>query len=164
MPTGAIAVVGDQTITQEQFDEIWAQAKSQYAATEGAPTFPKEGSAEYDQLKASIINYLVQNALMTQEAAKMNVTVSAKDMDARVKQITEQVGGQKKLDKLLKEQGVTMAQLKEQLKAQMLQEAVRPRSTPRSRSPTPRPRSTSTTPTTSPSSWCRTRSRRATCS
>jgi foldase protein PrsA len=125
VPTGAIAVVGDQTITQEQFDEIWAQAKSQYAATEGAPTFPKEGSPEYDQLKASIINYLVQNAVMTQEAAKMKVTVSAKDMDARVKQITEQVGGQKKLDKLLKEQGVTMAQLKEQLKAQMLQEAVK---------------------------------------
>jgi foldase protein PrsA len=125
VPTGAIAVVGDQTVTQEQFDEIWAQAKAQYAATEGAPEFPKEGTAEYDQLRASIINYLVQNALMKQEAAKMNVTVSAKDMSDRIKQITEQVGGQKKLDKLLKEQGVTMEQLKEQLQAQMLQEAVK---------------------------------------
>jgi foldase protein PrsA len=125
VPTGAIAVVGDQTVTQAQFDEIWAQAKAQYAATDGAPEFPKEGSAEYDQLKASIINYLVQNALMNQEAATMKVSVSAKDMDARVKQITEQVGGQKKLDKLLKQQGVNMDQLKQQLKAQMLQEAVK---------------------------------------
>ena len=125
VPTGAIAVVGDQTVTQAQFDEIWAQAKAQYASTEGAPEFPKEGTAEYDQLKASIVNYLVQNALMTQEAATMKVTVTAKDLDARLKQITEQVGGQKKLDKLLKQQGVTIDQLKSQLKAQMLQEAVK---------------------------------------
>jgi parvulin-like peptidyl-prolyl isomerase len=125
VPTGAIAVVGDQTVTQQQFDEIWAQAKAQYAATKGAPAFPKEGTAEYNQLKASITNYLVQNALIAQEAAKMSVSVSAKDMAARIKQITQQVGGQTKLDKLLKQQGVTMDQLKTQLKAQMLQEAVK---------------------------------------
>jgi foldase protein PrsA len=125
VPTGAVAVVGDQTVTQKQFDEIWAQAKAQYSATQGAPAFPKEGSAEYDQLRASIVNYLVQNALMQQKAAEMKVSVSAKDMADRVKQITQQVGGQKKLDKLLKQQGVTMDQLKVQLKAQMLQEAVK---------------------------------------
>jgi foldase protein PrsA len=125
VPTGAIAVVGDQTVTQQQFDEIWAQAKAQYAATKGAPAFPKEGTAAYNQLKASITNYLVQNDLMTQEAAKMKVSVSAKDLAARIKQITTQVGGQAKLDKLLKQQGVTIDQLKTQLKAQMLQEAVK---------------------------------------
>ncbi len=125
VPTGAIAVVGDQTVTQAQFDEIWAQAKAQYASTEGAPAFPKEGTAEYDQLKASIVSYLVQNALMAQEAATMKVTVTAKQMDDRLKQITQQVGGKKKLDELLKKQGVTMEQLKSQLKAQMLQEAVK---------------------------------------
>ena len=41
-----------------------------------------------------------------------------------MKQIVQQVGGQKKLDKLLKEQAVTQPQLEEQLKAQMLQDAV----------------------------------------
>jgi foldase protein PrsA len=125
VPTGAIAVVGDQTVTQKQFDEIWAQAKAQYAATKGAPAFPKEGSAEYDQLKASIVSYLVQNALIEQKAAEMKVTVTAKAMADRIKQITTQVGGQTKLDKLLKQQGVTMDQLKVQLKSQMLQEAVK---------------------------------------
>jgi parvulin-like peptidyl-prolyl isomerase len=128
VPTGAIAVVGDQTVTQQQFDEIWAQAKAQYAAaqgTQGAPKFPEEGTAEYDQLKASIVSYLVQSALIEQEAAKMKVSVSAKDLADRITQITQQVGGQKKLDKLLKQQGVTMDQLKTQLKAQMLQEKVK---------------------------------------
>jgi parvulin-like peptidyl-prolyl isomerase len=125
VPTGAIAVVGDQTVTQQQFDDIWAQAKAQYAATKGAPPFPKEGTAQYDQLKASIVTYLVQNAMIAQEAAKMKLSVSDKEIADRVAQITKQVGGQKKLDALLKQQGVTIEQLKSQLKAQMLQEKVK---------------------------------------
>ena len=41
VPTGAIATVGDATITQEQFDQIWKQAEAQYASQEGAPRSPK---------------------------------------------------------------------------------------------------------------------------
>jgi foldase protein PrsA len=125
VPTGAIAVVGDQTVTQKQFDEIWAQAKAQYANTKGAPAFPKEGTAQFNQLKASIVNYLVLNDVVAQKAAEMKVSVTDKQLGDRLKQITTQVGGQKKLDKLLTQQGVTMPQLKVQLKAQMLQEAVK---------------------------------------
>ena len=125
VPTGAIAVVGDQTVTQQQFDDIWAQAKAQYAATKGAPAFPKEGTADYKQLKSSIVTYLVQNAMIAQEAAKMKLSISDKEIADRVAQITKQVGGQAKLDKLLKQQGVTIEQLKSQLKAQMLQEKVK---------------------------------------
>jgi foldase protein PrsA len=50
--------------------------------------------------------------------------VTDKQFQDRMKQVIQQVGGQKKLDKLLKQQSVTQAQLEEQLKAQMLQDAV----------------------------------------
>jgi foldase protein PrsA len=127
VPAGAIAAVGDATVTQEQFDQIWAQAKAQYASAQGAPPFPKEGTAGYDQLRASIVNYLVQNAIIMQQAADMKITVTQKQLDDRIKQIinSPQLGSQKKLDALLKKQGLTMEQLKTQLEAQMLQEAVR---------------------------------------
>ena len=125
VPAGAIASVGSATVTQQQFDEIWAQAKAQYASQQGAPAFPKEGTAQYDQLKASIVNYLVQNEIIKQQAADMKVTVTPKQIDDRIKQIVTQVGGQKKLDKLLKQQSVTVAELQTQLKAQMLQDKVR---------------------------------------
>jgi parvulin-like peptidyl-prolyl isomerase len=124
VPTGAIAKVGSATVTQQQFDEIWAQAKAQYASATGAPPFPKEGTAMYDQLKASIVNYLVQNEVIKQQAADMGVTVTKKQLDDRIAAITKQVGGQTKLDALLKKQGVNMAQLTTQLQAQMLQQAV----------------------------------------
>lgn len=125
VPAGAIASVGSATVTQQQFDQIWAQAKAQYASQPGAPPFPKEGTAQYDQLKASIVRYLVQNEVIKQQAADMDVSVTQKQLDERVKQITQQVGGEKKLDALLKKQGVTRDQLETQLEAQMLQDAVR---------------------------------------
>jgi len=125
VPAGAIASVGDATVTQEQFDQIWKQAETQYASQPGAPPFPKEGTAQYDQLKVSIIDYLVQNEVIKQQAAEMKVTVTQKQLDERVKQVTDQVGGQKKLDDLLKKQGVSLEQLNSQLESQMLQEAVR---------------------------------------
>jgi foldase protein PrsA len=125
VPTGAIATVGDATVTQQQFDQILAQAKAQYASQQGAPPFPQAGTPQYDQLKASIVNYLVQNELIKQQAADMKVTVTQAQLDERIKQVTQQVGGQKKLDALLKKQGVSMAELTTQLQAQMLQDAVR---------------------------------------
>jgi foldase protein PrsA len=124
VPAGAIAAVGSGVVTQEQFDQIWAQAEAQYKSQEGAPPFPKEGTAQYNQLKASIVNYLVQNQVIKDKAAELNVTVTDKQFQDRMKQIVQQVGGQKKLDKLLKEQSVTQAQLEDQLKSQMLQDAV----------------------------------------
>ena len=53
VPAGAIAAVGSGVVTQEQFDGIWKQAEAQYKNTAGAPAFPKEGTAAYDQLKAA---------------------------------------------------------------------------------------------------------------
>jgi foldase protein PrsA len=124
VPAGAIASVGDGVVTQEQFDQIWKQAEAQYKSQQGAPPFPSPGTTQYKQLRASIVNYLVQNEVIKTKAADMGVTVTDKQFQARMKQIVQQVGGQKKLDKLLKQQAVTQPQLEQQLKAQMLQDAV----------------------------------------
>jgi len=122
VPAGAIATVGDATVTQEQFDQIWAQAKAQ-SSQEGAPPFPKEGTADYDLIKARIVNYLVQNELIKQQAADMNISVTDKEFNDSLAQIIKspQVGSQKKLEALLKEYGMTMDQLKTQQMATLLQ-------------------------------------------
>jgi len=125
VPAGAIAAVGDGAVTQAQFDQIMAQAEAQYKSQPGAPPFPKAGTTQYNQLKASIVNYLVQNELIKERAASMDVSVTDKEYQDRLKQIVAQVGGQKKLDALLKKQNVTMADLESQLKSQMLQDKLR---------------------------------------
>ena len=81
VPAGAIAAVGDGVVTQEQFDQIWTQAEAQYKSQEGAPPFPEEGSAQYNQLKASIVNYLVQNEIIKAKAAELKVTVTDEQLE-----------------------------------------------------------------------------------
>jgi len=125
VPAGAVAAVGDGVVTQEQFDQILEQAKAQYASQEGAPEFPEEGTPQYNQLVASIVSYLVQNELIAQKADELDVTVSEKELDERLAQIEQSVGGKKKFEKLLKEQNITIEQLTEQVKSQMLTDAVK---------------------------------------
>lgn len=122
VPAGAVAAVGDGVVTQKQYDEIWQQAQTQYKSQ--GVTFPKAGSTTYKQLKASIVAYLVQNEIIAQQAPDMGVEVTDKELSERMTTITQQVGGAKKLKKLLKTQGLTMNQLKEQLRASMLQSEV----------------------------------------
>jgi len=125
VPAGAIAAVGDGAVTQAQFDQIIAQAKAQYKSSPGAPPFPKEGTPQYNQLKASIVNYLVQNELLKEQAPGMDVSVTDKEYQDYLKQIEQQVGGKKKFDALLKKENVTMADLESQVKAKMLQDKMR---------------------------------------
>ncbi|HET6494809.1 MAG TPA: peptidylprolyl isomerase [Thermoleophilia bacterium] len=123
VPTGSIAVVGDVSITQEQFDDVLAQAKASYEAQ--GVDFPAADTPEYDKLKGSIVDYLVQTELIKQKAVEMGVTVTTEEIDERVAAIVDQVGGQKKYVALLKKQGVTEEDLRAQLEVQMLQDKVR---------------------------------------
>jgi foldase protein PrsA len=137
VPSGAIAAVGDGTVTQKQFDEIWSEAQAQYKSQGVA--LPAKGSTQYNQIKASIVNYLVQNEVLNQIAAKdsveatiagnkvtvpMKVTVTDAELQDRLKQIKTQVGGEKKFQKLLTQQGYTLPALMNQLKSSMLQSKV----------------------------------------
>ncbi|MFM7694207.1 MAG: SurA N-terminal domain-containing protein, partial [Actinomycetota bacterium] len=73
VPAGAVAVVGTETITQEQFDELYASAVKQGEAS--GQTAPKEGSEEEKTLKQQVLQSLVQNAEIRQEADARGIKV-----------------------------------------------------------------------------------------
>ena len=123
VPSGSIAVVGDVSITQEQFDATVAQAKASYAAQ--GVDFPAVDTPQYNELKAQIVDYLVKKELISQKAAEMGVEVKSTEVDERIAGYVAQSGGQKKFDGLLKKSGITAEDLRAQLEVQMLQEKVR---------------------------------------
>lgn len=123
VPAGAIAVVGDQNVTQEEFDAIVEQAKTAYTAQKAE--FPAADSAQFDALKANIVEYLVKAELISQKAAEMDVKLESSEIDDRIKSYVEYAGSQKEYEKLLKQQGVTEEDLRSQLEVMMLEEKVR---------------------------------------
>src|SRR6266545_3117905 len=88
VPSDGVAVVGDQTITKAQFDQLLGQAKKSYSSQKRP--FPKPGSPEYEQLKNQAMQYLVQRAEFAQKAKDLDVDVTDKQIDDRLKQIKKQ--------------------------------------------------------------------------
>jgi foldase protein PrsA len=110
VPADAVAVVGSTTITKAQFDQLLTIAKGEAKAN--GQTFPKVGTTGYTTLRDQAVGYLVQAAELEQEAKKLNVTVTQKELNARFAQIEQQYygGSKKKFIAGLKKSGVTLAQ------------------------------------------------------
>ncbi len=122
VPASAVARVGNDTITKDQFNFLLAGAQRTYKARKAA--FPKPGTASYKSLQDQAMQYLVQQAELEQKAKDLGVTVTDKDVAARLTQIKKQYFGGKQASylKQLKAQGLTEPQLKLDLQAQILSE------------------------------------------
>jgi parvulin-like peptidyl-prolyl isomerase len=122
VPNDAVAKVGDRTITQQQFDALLNQAKRSYESQKRA--FPKAGTPEYQTLKNQAVQYLVQRVEFAQEADKLGVKVTDKDIDKRLGEIKKQYfgGSESRYKKQLKQQGLTEDQVKDDIRANLVSE------------------------------------------
>jgi peptidyl-prolyl cis-trans isomerase C len=124
VPSNAVAVVGDETITKSEFDQLINQARGSY--TQQKRPFPKPGSQEYQALRGQAMQFLVQRAQFEQKAGDFDIKVEDKDVDARLKQLKKQYfqGSEKKYKEQLKQQGLDEEQVKDDIRAQLIQEKI----------------------------------------
>jgi foldase protein PrsA len=124
VPGDAIAVVDGNAIAKSEFDGLISQAKKSYKAQKRP--FPKVGTAEYNVLKNQAVQFLVQRAQFEQKADELDVEVSDKQVEARLKQIKKQyfAGDQKRYEQQLKQQGLTDEQVRRDIRAQLVQEGI----------------------------------------
>jgi parvulin-like peptidyl-prolyl isomerase len=122
VPADSVAVVGSTTITKAQFNVLLNGAKRTYAARK--TPFPKAGTTQYKSLQDQAMQYLVQETELEQKAKGMGISVTDKDVTARLAQIKKQYfgGSETKYQAQLKSQGLTEAQIKQDLRAQILSE------------------------------------------
>ncbi len=121
---GDVAVVGNQTITKDDFSALMNRAKISYAAHK--QPLPKPGTPAYESLKGQAITFLVQRAQFQQKAADMGIHITDKQIDDRINQLKKQFygGSEKKYEQTLKQQGLTPASARNEVKAQLISEAL----------------------------------------
>ena len=124
VPNDAVAVVDGREIPRTEFDNLIAQAKRSY--TSQKREFPQAGSEEYQTLRNQAVAALVQKVELEQAAEEMGIEVTDDDVDKRLDQIVKQYygGDQKQLDKQLKAQKLTIEQVREDLRAQLISEKI----------------------------------------
>ena len=122
VPANAVATVGNDTITKEQFNFLFDGARRTYKARK--QTFPKAGTTAYKSLQDQAMQYLVQESELQQKADDMGIKITDADVAAKLKQIKQQYfgGSEKKYQAQLKAQGLTEPQIKQDLHAQILSE------------------------------------------
>ncbi|HET9323298.1 MAG TPA: peptidylprolyl isomerase [Gaiellaceae bacterium] len=124
VPANSVAVVGDQTIPKSEFDDLIAYAKRSYEAQKRP--FPKVGTPEYVQLRDQAMRFLVQRTQFEVKADELGIDVSDDAVDKRIDQyIKERHGGdKKKFEAELKQQGLSPAQARGIIRANLIQEAI----------------------------------------
>ena len=124
VPAGAVALVGDEPIQKADLDRLLAQAKKNYEAQK--QEFPEVGTPEYETLKSTLLKGLVQQSQWEQAGAKMGVAVSDKEIDTRLEALKQQYfkGDDEKFQAQLDKDGLTVQQIRDQLRARMLSDKI----------------------------------------
>jgi foldase protein PrsA len=113
VPADAIAQVNSVPVTKASFNALLSVACARYKA-QGQPC-PKVGTPTYSSLRDSAVTFLVQQEELAQEAKKLGVNVTQKDIDKQVQQIkkTYYQGSEKKFLAALKKDDLTLAELEQ---------------------------------------------------
>jgi len=113
VPADAIAQVDSVPVTKSSFTAMMSLACAKYKAQGQA--CPKVGTPTYSSLRDYSVTVLVQQEELAQEAKKLGVTVTQKDIDKQVEQIkkTYYKGSEKQFEDALKKAGVTLAPLEQ---------------------------------------------------
>ena len=123
-----VAVVGDQTISKEQFNRLLDQARNSYKTN--GQKFPEPGTDTYAALQKQAMQFLVQRAEFDQKAAEMDVNVTDADVDKQLATIKAQYFGkagkcdatcEKKYKAQITKQGLTEEQVREDVRASVVQ-------------------------------------------
>src|ERR671925_1609268 len=123
VPGDAVAVVDGKTITKADFDVALNRTKRGYKQQHRA--FPKAGTTEYQQLRQSVLSYLVQTQELEQQAQKLGVKVTDKQIADRLDQIRKQLGGEKALEAQAKANGLSLEDVRNVvIRPQLLSEGI----------------------------------------
>lgn len=124
VPSDAVAVVDGDEIAKTQFDQLLDQARKSYANQKRE--FPKAGTPEFQTLRNQAVQFLVQREQFEQEAEELGIEITDKQVEDRLKQIKQQYfnGDAKKYEQQLKDQGLSDAQVRNDIRAQIVSEKI----------------------------------------
>ena len=124
MPSSDAAVVNGEHITQADLDRRLSEAKCSYQLQKR--TFPKAGSQEYQAIQQQVLQNFVQRIELKQKAPSLGVSVSDKQVEDQLTSLKKQYfgGSEKKYAAELKKQCVTDKEVRDDIRANLLSNAI----------------------------------------
>lgn len=119
-PQKAIIKVNGQNISQSQFDTMLnEEASNSMFAQMGIDVKKDKNGFLYLMMKDKIVNGLIIKELIDQEVEKRKIQVTKEDTDKALKDLVDKVGSKEKFDQILKQNGISNAKLKKDIKEEV---------------------------------------------
>ncbi|EIM63048.1 SurA N-terminal domain-containing protein [Desulfobacter postgatei] len=117
-----VAIVNDDIVTLSQLDMAAAPYRKNIETSQESSARQKELMA---QMYTQVLNQLVENSLVVQEAKRMGITVDDTDVDNSVENFKKEHNlNQERLELGLAAQGLTLSQYRERIREQILQSMI----------------------------------------
>jgi parvulin-like peptidyl-prolyl isomerase len=111
-----VAVVNDEVITQQDIDQLLAVMYAQYSQEfKGDELLQK-----MEQVKKDILNQVVEDKLVLSRAKELGIKITEAEIDERLDYIKKGFPSEEEFYKTLETQGVTMANLKDRYRDQIM--------------------------------------------
>jgi parvulin-like peptidyl-prolyl isomerase len=123
-----VAVVDDQKVSKEQFDKLLDRARENYRRNK--QEWPLAGTQQYVALRRQAMQFLVQRIQFEQKAKDLGLKITAADIETQLTKIKVQYFGkdgkcdaacERKYQAEIKKQGVTDEQVREDVRASVVQ-------------------------------------------
>lgn len=115
----AIIKINDGVITQKQYDELIDQNIASSPLGQMGDLKGNKDGFLYLMVEQNVINQLIVQELLNQEAESRDIKVTNKDVDKAVKEMMDKMGGRDQLMNVLKQNGVSVGQFKKDLRNQI---------------------------------------------
>jgi len=111
-----VAVVNQEAITQSELDIIFRPIHAQLTeAYQGA-----ELVMEIEKTRQKLLNQLIEDRLVLQQARKLGIEVSESEVDDKIEQFKTEMGGERAFQAALDKQGFTIESIRKRFRDQIL--------------------------------------------
>ena len=115
---GIVAVVNNEVVTQAELNAILLPLYTQYKSTYS----DEELLMKIDEAKKNILYKLIEDKLILQEAHKIGMPATDEEVAERLEQIKSQFSSSEEFKSALASQGLTVVDLKEKYREQLIKE------------------------------------------
>lgn len=117
----AIIKVNDDVITLKEHDDLMSKqlAQSPFAKMSDADLTGNKDGFVYLMTEQGVVNQLIIQKLLDQEADARGIKVSQKDIDQAIKEVMDKMGGKDQLMNTLRNNGISTAEFKKDIKVQV---------------------------------------------
>lgn len=116
-----VAIVNDEKILKSEYDKNLKDIEETLKKYYGEDALEsEEGKTTMENIKKQLLEDMINNVIIEQEAKKRGIEITEDELEKRLDELKTQFGGEQNFEEFLKEQGLSLDDVKKNVTQEML--------------------------------------------